>query len=126
MKICLFTSLKFTTHLFIARIFFCSYGEWSRVGCRTELDENWFAKRQNGALLVNCTCNHLSTFAVLVDVVDLEVSEKKMSPSQIVLIIFFRFSVHTRAIAVGRRNKLQLFHNFTTIITRNVFDSGVY
>lgn len=51
-----------------------SYGEWSRVGCRTEVDENWFVKNQDGVLLVNCTCNHLSTFAVLVDVVDLEAS----------------------------------------------------
>lgn len=44
-------------------------GEWSRVGCRTELSENWF---EQSPLIINCTCNHLSTFAVLVDMVDLE------------------------------------------------------
>ncbi|XP_049823743.1 protocadherin-like wing polarity protein stan isoform X2 [Aethina tumida] len=48
------------------------FGEWTRVGCRTELNENWFDKDSNEPLLVNCTCNHLTTFAVLVDVVDLE------------------------------------------------------
>lgn len=47
------------------------YGEWSRVGCRTEIDEDWFDS--DGPLVVNCSCNHLTTFAVLVDVVDLEV-----------------------------------------------------
>lgn len=51
-------------------------GEWSRVGCRTETAEDWFDKYNDGPLLVNCTCNHLSTFAVLVDVVDLEVIMK--------------------------------------------------
>ncbi|GLV44458.1 starry night [Carabus blaptoides fortunei] len=44
-------------------------GEWSRVGCRTELDENWTDKVP---LIINCTCNHLSSFAILVDVIDLE------------------------------------------------------
>lgn len=43
--------------------------EWSRVGCLTELSENWL---DNSPLIINCTCNHLSTFAVLVDLVDLE------------------------------------------------------
>ncbi|XP_060527638.1 protocadherin-like wing polarity protein stan isoform X2 [Cylas formicarius] len=48
------------------------FGEWSRVGCRTEVDNDWFEKSLNEPLLINCSCNHLSTFAVLVDVVDLE------------------------------------------------------
>ncbi|XP_065166570.1 LOW QUALITY PROTEIN: protocadherin-like wing polarity protein stan [Atheta coriaria] len=48
------------------------FGEWSRVGCHTELDSDWFDLDSDDPLLVNCTCNHLSTFAVLVDVVDLE------------------------------------------------------
>ncbi|KAK4875010.1 hypothetical protein RN001_011432 [Aquatica leii] len=47
-------------------------GEWSRVGCRTEVGDDWFDVYDKTPLLVNCTCNHLSTFAVLVDVVDLE------------------------------------------------------
>jgi hypothetical protein len=49
------------------------FGEWSRVGCRTEVGEDWFDSYDKTPLLVNCTCNHLTTFAVLVDVVDLEV-----------------------------------------------------
>ncbi|XP_076265474.1 protocadherin-like wing polarity protein stan isoform X1 [Rhynchophorus ferrugineus] len=48
------------------------FGEWSRVGCRTELEENWFDTVNEHSLIVNCSCNHLTTFAVLVDVVDLE------------------------------------------------------
>lgn len=56
-------------------IFFCfSFGEWSRVGCRTEIDDNWFDRYSEAPLVVNCSCNHLTTFAVLVDVVDLEVN----------------------------------------------------
>lgn len=58
----------------VSFLFHCSFGEWSRVGCRTELGENWFIRDEGAPLIVNCTCNHLSTFAVLVDVVDLEVS----------------------------------------------------
>ncbi|XP_072387451.1 protocadherin-like wing polarity protein stan isoform X2 [Diabrotica undecimpunctata] len=48
------------------------FGEWSRVGCRTEISDEWFETVDDGPILVNCSCNHLSTFAVLVDVVDLE------------------------------------------------------
>ena len=48
-------------------------GEWSRVGCHTEIDYDW-SPYSNEPLLINCTCNHLSTFAVLVDEVDIEVS----------------------------------------------------
>ncbi|KAK9696737.1 Laminin G domain [Popillia japonica] len=48
------------------------FGEWSRVGCRTELSEDWFELYEGHPMLVNCTCNHLSTIAVLVDIVDLE------------------------------------------------------
>ncbi|GBP48921.1 Protocadherin-like wing polarity protein stan [Eumeta japonica] len=46
-------------------------GKWSRVGCHTEIDYNW-SPYSNEPLLINCTCNHLSTFAVLVDEVDIE------------------------------------------------------
>ncbi|KAJ8975858.1 hypothetical protein NQ317_015895 [Molorchus minor] len=48
------------------------FGEWSRVGCRTEIAEDWFDRYSNDPLTINCSCNHLTTFAVLVDVVDLE------------------------------------------------------
>ncbi|XP_074026257.1 protocadherin-like wing polarity protein stan isoform X2 [Leptinotarsa decemlineata] len=48
------------------------FGEWSRVGCRTEMEDDWYDGHTDGPILVNCSCNHLSTFAVLVDIVDLE------------------------------------------------------
>lgn len=51
-------------------------GEWSRVGCITELTETWIEGDFNGPIMINCTCNVLSTFAVLVDVLDLEVTEQ--------------------------------------------------
>ncbi|XP_013196318.2 protocadherin-like wing polarity protein stan [Amyelois transitella] len=47
------------------------FGEWSRVGCHTEIDYDW-SPYSGEPLLINCTCNHLSTFAVLVDEVDIE------------------------------------------------------
>lgn len=51
-------------------------GQWSRAGCQTEVQQTttW----RGGArlpVLINCTCSHLSTFAVLVDVVDMDVSK---------------------------------------------------
>jgi len=43
-------------------------GEWTRAGCHTELPEdNWWKK---DPIYINCTCNQLSTYAVLTDVVD--------------------------------------------------------
>ncbi|XP_046394946.1 protocadherin-like wing polarity protein stan isoform X2 [Ischnura elegans] len=46
------------------------FGEWSRTGCLTHIPP--YESAANGPFLVNCTCNHLSTFAVLIDVVDVE------------------------------------------------------
>nr|CAD7455893.1 unnamed protein product [Timema tahoe] len=46
-------------------------GEWSRSGCQTEVPNDWEVT-VTSPFLVNCTCNHLSTFAVLVDLVDLD------------------------------------------------------
>ena len=52
-----------------------SLGEWSRAGCQTEVPEDWHVSVTK-PFLVNCTCNHLSTFAVLVDLVDMQVSNQ--------------------------------------------------
>nr|CAD7570225.1 unnamed protein product [Timema californicum] len=46
-------------------------GEWSRSGCQTEVPNDWEVT-VTSPFLVNCTCIHLSTFAVLVDLVDLD------------------------------------------------------
>ncbi|XP_016844332.1 protocadherin-like wing polarity protein stan isoform X2 [Nasonia vitripennis] len=43
-------------------------GEWSRLGCTTEVDDTNMAL----GMMVNCSCIKLSTFAVLTDVLDLE------------------------------------------------------
>ncbi|CAG9865104.1 unnamed protein product [Phyllotreta striolata] len=48
------------------------FGEWSRVGCRTEATDDWHERTGDKPILVNCSCNQLGTFAVLVDKVDLE------------------------------------------------------
>ncbi|KAJ9579827.1 hypothetical protein L9F63_004533, partial [Diploptera punctata] len=45
------------------------FGEWSRAGCQTEVPEDWHVSVTK-PFLVNCTCNHLSTFAVLVDLLN--------------------------------------------------------
>jgi cadherin EGF LAG seven-pass G-type receptor 1 len=49
-----------------------SFGEWSRAGCQTEVADDWHVSVTK-PFLVNCTCNHLSTFAILVDLVDMQV-----------------------------------------------------
>ncbi|KAK7789529.1 hypothetical protein R5R35_000833 [Gryllus longicercus] len=46
-------------------------GEWSRSGCQTEVPTEWHVSVTK-PFLINCTCYHLSTFAVLIDVIDLE------------------------------------------------------
>lgn len=48
------------------------FGEWSRAGCQTQFPED-LSPDPSGAIVVNCTCTHLSAFAVLVDEVDIEV-----------------------------------------------------
>ncbi|XP_049833037.1 protocadherin-like wing polarity protein stan isoform X1 [Schistocerca gregaria] len=44
-------------------------GEWSRSGCLTDIPTDWTISITR-PFLINCTCNHLSIFAVLVDIVD--------------------------------------------------------
>ncbi|CAB3374160.1 Hypothetical predicted protein [Cloeon dipterum] len=44
---------------------------WSRVGCHTSIPEKWI-ETPTQPFLINCTCNHLSTFSVLTDVVDIK------------------------------------------------------
>jgi len=52
----------------ILNFYYRSSGEWTRAGCHTELPEdNWWKK---DPIYINCTCNQLSTYAVLTDVVD--------------------------------------------------------
>lgn len=49
------------------------FGEWSRSGCQTQIPDD-LTPDSSGALVVNCTCTHLSAFAVLIDEVDIEAS----------------------------------------------------
>ncbi|XP_033222286.1 protocadherin-like wing polarity protein stan isoform X3 [Belonocnema kinseyi] len=45
------------------------FGEWSRMGCTTEVDDDTIL---TSGKMMNCSCLTLSTFAVLTDVLDLE------------------------------------------------------
>ncbi|XP_053677097.1 protocadherin-like wing polarity protein stan [Anopheles nili] len=44
---------------------------WTRIGCQTEIP-NYESIGHNDTILVNCTCNQLATYAVLVDIIDPE------------------------------------------------------
>lgn len=58
------------------RLTFCddfSFGEWTRSGCLTVVPDIP-SKTAKQTVLVNCTCNQLATFAVLVDAIDGEVN----------------------------------------------------
>ncbi|XP_049292738.1 protocadherin-like wing polarity protein stan isoform X2 [Anopheles funestus] len=44
---------------------------WTRIGCQTEIP-NYESIGSNDTILVNCTCNQLATYAVLVDIIDPE------------------------------------------------------
>lgn len=61
------------TYVKVISLVFFRFGEWSRVGCRTEIAEDWYETPEDQPIMVNCSCNQLGTFAVLVDMVDLEV-----------------------------------------------------
>ncbi|KAG8227385.1 hypothetical protein J437_LFUL000393, partial [Ladona fulva] len=63
------------------------FGEWSRTGCLTHVPS--FDSPANGPFLVNCTCNHLSTFAVLIDVVDMEFIPEPSLPEELVTWVGF-------------------------------------
>lgn len=44
---------------------------WTRIGCQTEIP-NYEMIGHNDTIVVNCTCNQLATYAVLVDIIDPE------------------------------------------------------
>jgi cadherin EGF LAG seven-pass G-type receptor 1 len=47
--------------------------QWTRIGCHTEMSD--YEKVQDdasGLILINCTCTHVSSYAVLIDVIDPE------------------------------------------------------
>uniref|UniRef100_A0AAG5D0U0 Protocadherin-like wing polarity protein stan n=1 Tax=Anopheles atroparvus TaxID=41427 RepID=A0AAG5D0U0_ANOAO len=44
---------------------------WTRIGCQTEIP-NYESIGHNDTITVNCTCNQLATYAVLVDIIDPE------------------------------------------------------
>lgn len=48
-------------------------GEWTRAGCLTVMPDV-ISSKTNTPVLVNCTCNQLSTFTVLVDEISADVS----------------------------------------------------
>lgn len=47
--------------------------QWTRIGCHTEMpDYERVQDDLNGLILVNCTCTHVSSYAILIDVIDPE------------------------------------------------------
>ncbi|KAL7022348.1 hypothetical protein ACKWTF_012208 [Chironomus riparius] len=49
------------------------YNQWTRIGCHTEMpDYEKVQEDRNGLILINCTCTHVSSYAVLIDVIDPE------------------------------------------------------
>lgn len=46
---------------------------WTRIGCQTELpDYEVIPDDKESAILINCTCTHVSNYAVLIDIIDPE------------------------------------------------------
>ncbi|XP_063227767.1 protocadherin-like wing polarity protein stan [Bacillus rossius redtenbacheri] len=67
-------------------------GEWSRSGCQTDVPDDWqFSMTE--PFLVNCTCNHLSIFAVLVDVIDIEYIPEPSMLEDVTTYTAFSFSL---------------------------------
>lgn len=57
---------------------------WSRIGCQTELPQEMTYQQlkyqastdyENNKVMINCSCTQLSTYAVLVDVIDPKVKK---------------------------------------------------
>jgi cadherin EGF LAG seven-pass G-type receptor 1 len=47
--------------------------QWTRIGCHTEIpDYNKIIEDSSSLILINCTCTHVSSYAVVIDVIDPE------------------------------------------------------
>ncbi|CRK90013.1 CLUMA_CG003735, isoform A [Clunio marinus] len=47
--------------------------QWTRIGCHTEMpDYEKVVEDSSSLILINCTCTHVSSFAVVIDVIDPE------------------------------------------------------
>jgi cadherin EGF LAG seven-pass G-type receptor 1 len=47
--------------------------QWTRIGCHTEMPDYEKVQEDRGSfILINCTCTHVSSYAVLIDVIDPE------------------------------------------------------
>lgn len=47
--------------------------QWTRIGCHTEMpDYEKILEDANGLILINCTCTHVSSYTVIIDVIDPE------------------------------------------------------
>nr|XP_018907159.1 PREDICTED: protocadherin-like wing polarity protein stan isoform X2 [Bemisia tabaci] len=103
--------------------------EWTRAGCHTELPEsNWW--RSSEPILINCTCNQLSTHALLVDMIDpefvLETSPLEDAVTWLgfaLTIIALTFSSMVLSLLKARTNSSSIFTNqaFCLLITQTIF-----
>lgn len=47
--------------------------QWTRIGCHTEMpDYEKVIEDSNNFILINCTCTHVSSYAVIIDIIDPE------------------------------------------------------
>ncbi|XP_037956200.1 protocadherin-like wing polarity protein stan isoform X2 [Teleopsis dalmanni] len=46
--------------------------QWTRLGCQTEVPEFDNVISEHEPIIVNCTCSHISNYAVIVDIIDPE------------------------------------------------------
>uniref|UniRef100_T1GWN4 GAIN-B domain-containing protein n=1 Tax=Megaselia scalaris TaxID=36166 RepID=T1GWN4_MEGSC len=46
--------------------------QWTRLGCQTEVPNYDEPIQEGDPIYINCTCTHISNYAVIVDIIDPE------------------------------------------------------
>ncbi|KAI5754092.1 hypothetical protein M8J77_005676 [Diaphorina citri] len=95
--------------------------EWTRIGCKTELpyDTDWW--RSTDPILVNCTCNQLSTYAVLVDLLDSNFILEMSPYEDLATWIGFSLAIVALVIATLLLGLLRAKTNSSSIYTNQAF-----
>lgn len=99
-------------------------GEWSRGGCHTDLPDDaewWKQSPVSPPLLINCTCNQFSTFAVLVDVVGDEYIMETTESEDIAVWIGFSLSLWALTMATLILSLLRANTNSSIVYTNQAF-----
>uniref|UniRef100_A0A8D8VR67 Protocadherin-like wing polarity protein stan n=1 Tax=Cacopsylla melanoneura TaxID=428564 RepID=A0A8D8VR67_9HEMI len=95
--------------------------EWTRIGCKTELpyDNDWW--KSADPILVNCTCNTLSTYAILVDLLDSNFVLEMTPYEQIATWVGFGLAILALVIATLLLGLLRAKTNSSSIYTNQAF-----